>query len=80
MLTDFGLAHPNINPTRRKEIKSLPDNKSDTSSYKPKSSSCDLNVKHFFFIGVNSILTLMLLKLIFFKKNFLRLTASDQVQ
>ncbi|XP_060876205.1 cell division cycle 7-related protein kinase-like [Metopolophium dirhodum] len=46
MLTDFGLAHPNINPTRRMEIKSLPDNKSDTSSYKQKSSSCGLNVNH----------------------------------
>jgi len=48
MLTDFGLAHPNINPIRRMEIKKLPDNKSDTSSYKQKSSSCDLNVRHFF--------------------------------
>lgn len=46
MLTDFGLAHANINPTRRKEIKSLPDNKSDTSSQKQKSSSCDLNVRY----------------------------------
>lgn len=46
MLTDFGLAHASINPTRRKEIKSLPDNKSDTSSQKQKSSSCDLNVRY----------------------------------
>lgn len=47
MLTDFGLAHTNINPTRRKEIKSLPDNKPDTSSHKQISSSCDLNVRYF---------------------------------
>lgn len=53
MLTDFGLAHPNINPTRRMEIKSLPDNKSDTSSYKQKSSSCGLNVRHFFYICIH---------------------------
>lgn len=46
MLTDFGLAHANINPTRRKEIKSLPDNKPDMSSQKQKSSSCDLNVRY----------------------------------
>lgn len=55
MLTDFGLAHPNINPTRRKEIKSLPDIKSDTSSYKQKSPSCSLNVRNFFYIVVNYI-------------------------
>ncbi|XP_025192510.1 cell division cycle 7-related protein kinase-like [Melanaphis sacchari] len=49
MLTDFGLAHPNINPTRRKEIKSLPDNKSDKSdmfSHKQNSSSYNLDVNH----------------------------------
>jgi len=52
MLTDFGLAHPNINPTRRKEIKNLLDDKYDTLSYKQKSSSCNLKVRHFFFILV----------------------------
>lgn len=64
MLTDFGLAHPNINPTRRKEIKNLPDDKCDTSSYKQKSSSCDLKVRHFLNISVNYMLTTMLLKII----------------
>lgn len=71
MLTDFGLAHPSINPTRRKEIKSLPDNKSDTSSYKQKSPSCGLNVRNFFILLlIIYLLTIMLLKLIFLK-NFL---------
>lgn len=46
MLTDFGLAHPSINPTRPKQIKSLPDNKSGTSTSKQRSSSCDLNVRY----------------------------------
>jgi hypothetical protein len=44
MLTDFGLAHPSINPTRHKQINVLP-NKSDTSC-KQKSTSCDLNVRY----------------------------------
>jgi len=48
MLTDFGLAHPCINPTRSKQIKSLPDNKSGTSTSKQKSSSCDLNVRYIY--------------------------------
>ncbi|VVC43323.1 Hypothetical protein CINCED_3A002342 [Cinara cedri] len=44
MLTDFGLAHPNINPTNRhRQIKSLSDNKTDQSSYKQNNSKCDFN-------------------------------------
>lgn len=46
MLTDFGLAHPSINPTRRKQIESQPINKSDLLSSKQKSSSCDLKVRY----------------------------------
>jgi len=46
MLTDFGLAHPSINPTRRKQIKSLPENKSDKLSSKQRSSSCEINVSY----------------------------------
>lgn len=49
MLTDFGLAHPSINPTRLKQINSLPDNKSDTSC-KQKSSSCDIDVRYLYII------------------------------
>lgn len=48
MLTDFGLAHPSINPTRRKQISSMSDNNSGTSSSKQRNSSCDLNVSYFF--------------------------------
>lgn len=42
MLTDFGLAHPSIVSTRRKETKSVPDNKPEAVSRKQK--SCDLDV------------------------------------
>lgn len=44
MLTDFGLAHPSINPTKRKPIHSLPDNKSEK-SFKQNNSSSNLNVR-----------------------------------
>lgn len=46
MLTDFGLAHPSINPTRPKQIKSMPD-KSDSSSTEK---NCDLNVSRFLIV------------------------------
>jgi len=54
MLTDFGLAHPSINPTRRKETKSVPDNKPDTLSCKERSSSCDLDVRYLMICFVNN--------------------------
>lgn len=48
MLTDFGLAHPNINPTNRhRQMKSLPDNSSDKSSCIQNNSNQDLNVRYF---------------------------------
>lgn len=47
MLTDFGLAHPSIKPTRRKETKSVPKDNTSTSSSKQRSSSCDLDVRQY---------------------------------
>lgn len=44
MLTDFGLAHPDINPpNRQRQIKSLPDNESAKLPSKQNSSNHDLN-------------------------------------
>lgn len=75
MLTDFGLAHPSINPARRKQIKSVPDNKSDTMFNKPKHSSYFLNVRYFL-IFCNYLVTVVLLTF----KNCYRLIISDLVQ
>lgn len=47
MLTDFGLAHPSIKPTRHKETKSVPNDNTGTSSSKQRSSSCDLDVRQY---------------------------------
>lgn len=73
MLTDFGLAHANINPTRRKEIKSLPDNKPDMSSQKQKSSSCDLNVRYLLIF-----VYIFYINYRYWNKIFFRLTTNDQ--
>lgn len=58
MLTDFGLAHPDINPTNRhRQIKSLPENKSADISSKQNSSnheSNDPNVRYFKIIIVQN--------------------------
>ncbi|XP_050419912.1 cell division cycle 7-related protein kinase-like [Adelges cooleyi] len=41
MLTDFGLAHPIINPSKRKPIKSLSDDKTTVPTHKQRSLSCE---------------------------------------